>query len=276
VFGMRKAPSLHATVVPVVEKWDITAEPVPSAYGGRVSPADSRNVPPSRQFARRVDSLAHANVPQAFTANGDGQIVTVIFDADARVARWFTRRRASSESVDATIRSHGPAEMLASVLSAPLPAFAGYGAYTFRDAPQSIFLFAELAPSEGQRQSPRSEARAIMLLKPIVTMDGGQFGSTGRLAPEEQNRTVLVYTTGDAAMSIGGEVPRPRRDTVRVRLPGAISLDLSRPGDVHFVSEDRRPFDLAGMLTGTAAQELSARGRHMIIMSGGRGVREVE
>ena len=122
-FGMYKAPELHATVVPIVEKWDIVAEPAVSAYGGRRSPAESRTVPPERQLARRVDSLAHANVPLAFTTNGEPQIVTVLFDTDARVARWFKRPMSSGESVDATIQARGPAELLASVLPAPLPSF---------------------------------------------------------------------------------------------------------------------------------------------------------
>ena len=224
-----------------------------------------------------MDSLAHVNLPQAFTASGAAQIVTVLFDADANVVRWFTSPRPSGESVDATISSHGPAELLAHVSPRPTPSFTGYGAYTFRDAPQSIFLFAELAPSEAQRAAPRLESRAIVLLKPIVKKETGEYGTTSILVPEEQNRTVLVYATGDAAIAVGGEVPRARRDTLRVRLPGTVSMDLSRAGDVHFMSADRRPFDMSGMLTGKeAAQELGARGKHMMIMSGGRGIRGVE
>ena len=275
-FGMYKAPILHTTVVPVVEKWDIDAEPALSVYGGRRSPAESRNVPPERQLARRVDSLAHANVPQAFTTNGDPQIVTVLFDADARVVRWFNRPIGAGESVDATIQAHGPAELLARVLPAPLPSFTTYGAYTFHDAPSTIFLYAELAPSAQRASALLTESRAIVSLKPILTTQAGEYGTTGLFAREEQNRTVLVYTTGSAAMSAGGEVPRARRDTLRVRLPGTVSLELNRPGDVHFVSEDGRPFDLAGILTGAAAaQELSARGQHLMIMSGGWGIRAV-
>jgi beta-lactamase regulating signal transducer with metallopeptidase domain len=273
-FGMYPAPGLHTTVVPVVEKWDINAEPAVSAYGGRRTTAESRNVPPSRQFLWRLDSLAHANVPQSYTPSGDPQIVTVLFDADARVARWFTRPTTSAESVSVTIASHGPAEMLASVLPAPLPTFASYGAYTFRDAPRTIFLYAELAPAPGRVRLP--ESRAIILVKPIMTMETGLSGTTSQLAPAERNRTVLVYTTGDAAMSIGGEAPRPRRDTLHLTLPGAVSLELSRPGDVHFVSVDGRPFDLAGMLIGGGAQELSGHGRHMMILSGGAGIQVVK
>ena len=275
-FGMGDAPGLHATVVPVVERWDIDAEPVPSAYGGRQAPAESRNVPPSRQFARRVDSLAHANVPQAFGATGDALVVTVLFDASGDIVRWFSRARLSSESADAAIASHGPAELLASVLPAPVPAFASFGAHTFYDAPHSVFLFGELAPPTGQKQpSPAIEMRAIVSLKPIMTLESNAVGTTWRLAPEERNRTVLAYTTGDAGMSTGADAPRPRQDTMRVRLPGTVSLDLSRPGDVHFVSKDGRPFDVVVMLTGTAASELTSRASHTMIMSGGRGVRVV-
>lgn len=273
-FGMYKAPLLHATVVPVVEKWDINAEPAVSAYGGRRSPATSRNVPPERQLARRVDSLAHANVPQAFTTNGEPQIVTVLFDADARVVRWFKAPIGSSESVDAMIQARGPAELLARVMPAPLPPFTTYGAYTFHDAPSTVFLYAELAPSARRASAPLTESLAIVSLKPIPTTHVGAYGTAGLLAREEVNRTVLVYTTGDAAVSIRGEVPRPRRDTLRVRLPGTAWLELNRPGDVHFTSEDGRPFDLSGILTGAApAQELTARGQHLMIMSGGRGIR---
>lgn len=274
VFGMYKAPLLHATVVPVVEKWDIDAEPAVSAYGGRRSPAESRNVPPERQLARRVDSLAHANVPQAFTTNGEPQIVTVLFDADARVVRWFKRPIGSRESVDATIQTRGPAELLARVMPAPLPPFTTYGAFTFHDAPSTVFLYAELAPPAQRASAPLKQSLAIVSLKPIPTTQAGEYGTTGLYAREELNRTVLVYTTGDAAVSLGGEVPRPRRDTLRVRLPGTVSMELHRPGDVHFTSEDGRPFDLSGILTGAAAaQELTARGQHLMVMSGGWGIR---
>lgn len=275
-FGMHNAPGLHTTVVPVVEQWDIDAEPVPSAYGGRKGPAESRNVPASRQFARRVDSLARASVPQAFGASGNALIVTVLFDGNGQIVRWFSRERSSSQSGDAVIASYGPAELLASVLPAPQPAFASVGAHTFHDAPGAVFLFAELAPTpERKKAAPGIEAHAIVLLKPIMTMESGMFGTTERLAPAERNRTVLVYTTGDAAMSTGGDAPRLRQDTMRVRLPATVSLELSRPGDVHFVSEDGRPFDLASMLAGTAASELSSRGTHIMIMSGGHGIRGI-
>ena len=236
----------------------------------------SPNVPPSRLFARRVDSLAHVNVPQSYTPGGEQQVVTVLFDADARVTRWFTRPRASGESVAATIASHGPAELLASVLPAPLPAFSGYGAFTFKDAPRTIFLFAQMGRTGPMRRASVFEARAIVMLKPIMKKQVDEYGSTGVLPSEERSRTVLVYTTGDAAMSEGGEAPTSRRDTLRIRLPGTVSLDLSRPGDVHFVSEDGRPFDLAAMLAGTATREVGARGRHVIMMSVGQGVRTVE
>ena len=274
VFGMRKYAGLHTTVVPVVEKWDITAEPVPSAYGGRAGPAESSNVPPSRQFARRVDSLAHVNVPQAFTPKGDAQFVTVLFDAAGNVVRWFRSPRTSGESIDATIVSHGPAELLAHVLPTPVPALAGYGAYTFHDAPQTIFLFAELASPRVQR--PATESRAIVMLKPIAKKSSDDNGTTS-VPAEDRTRNVLVYTTGDAAMAIGGEVPTARRDTLHVRLPGNVSLDLSKLGDVHFMSADGVPFEMSGMLVGKdAAQQLGARGKHMMIMSGGWGIRGIE
>jgi hypothetical protein len=276
LFGMYRVPGLHTTVVPVVEKWDIDAEPPVSAYGGRRTPAESRNVPPERQFARRVDSLAHVNIPRAFTRHDGAQIVTVLFDGDAHVVRWFARPMEALDA-EATIRSHGPAELLASVLPAPLPSFASYGAYTFHDAPGTVFLSAELAAPTLQGTAPALEARAIVSLKPIMTRETGAFGTSEVLAPGERNRSVRVYATGDAAISIGGEVPRSRRDTLRVRLPGTVSLELSRPGDVHFVSVDGRSFDLAGMLTGkTAAQELGARGKHLMIVSGGSGIRAIE
>ena len=151
-FGMRELPSLHATLVLILEKWDVEMEPSPSAYGGRNAPSSSANVPPSRQYGHRVDSIARAEYPDAFEAHDDAIVVAVLFDADAKVLRTVRQRFAVADVFDAVSGStNEPMEMrnsrylLSRMVGTPLPKLTRSGSQTMADAPRTVFVYGVLA-----------------------------------------------------------------------------------------------------------------------------------
>ena len=152
-FGVKQRPELHTMLVLVREKWDVSAEPRVSAYGGRSGPADSRNVPPSRQYGHRVDSLARADFPEAFGGRFDAMVVAVLFSPDGQVVRSFTKRFAVDEifdivpgTADQPLAMRSSTYLLSRMIGTPLPKLTSSGSQTMRDAPQTIFVFGELAP----------------------------------------------------------------------------------------------------------------------------------
>jgi hypothetical protein len=151
VWGMRALDSLNATLGYVIEKWNIDGEPLESAYGGRHGPAYSKNIPPQLQFARRVDSLARVDYPEAYTKLPEGLAVLVIFDPDGRVIRSTSQYMPIAqlfEKIPHTPRNHplsvrSASSIIAHITPFDTEHFSGYGAQTFHDTPSAVLLFAE-------------------------------------------------------------------------------------------------------------------------------------
>lgn len=83
---------------------------------------------------------------------------------------------------------------------------------------------------------------------------------------------LLVYTSGNAAIAVGADSLRPRRDTVHVTTPANITVDLT-DGDLHIVGTDDQDVRLRATLHDAPAARLEAVGRHLVMERGGTGVR---
>ena len=86
------------------------------------------------------------------------------------------------------------------------------------------------------------------------------------------NPHIAIYATGAAAVGIGGAEPVPLTDTLRLdRLP-AITADVT-DGVVHIVLENRvGHISVGGKVTGGPAADVSASGRHIVLLQGGVGI----
>jgi hypothetical protein len=83
---------------------------------------------------------------------------------------------------------------------------------------------------------------------------------------------LLVYSSGKAAIAVGTDTPRPRRDTLHVTTPTKITVDLT-DGDLHIVGTDDQDIRLSATLQDAPAARLHAVGRHLVMERGGIGVR---
>jgi beta-lactamase regulating signal transducer with metallopeptidase domain len=151
-FGMRDLPGLHARLVLVLERWSIDSEPPNSAYGGRNASAESDNVPPAKQFTHRVDSIAHADFPDAFMNRGDAIVVAVLFEPDGRVVRTGRKAFPLGEAFDvvpgapdAPMAMRNSSYLLSKMFGSSIPRLASSGSQNMREAPHVIFVYGEVA-----------------------------------------------------------------------------------------------------------------------------------
>ncbi|HEX6925672.1 MAG TPA: M56 family metallopeptidase [Longimicrobiaceae bacterium] len=83
---------------------------------------------------------------------------------------------------------------------------------------------------------------------------------------------IVIYTTGAARVGIGIDEPTLLTDTLRLdRLP-AITADVTE-GEVHVEIRSPGQISLGGEVSGGPAREVSASGRHIVIMKGAVGIR---
>ena len=88
------------------------------------------------------------------------------------------------------------------------------------------------------------------------------------------NRVVLVYSDKINGVEAGVTNRKLRNDTLRVTLPGTISVDLNPGGEVHFVSVDGKEFTV-GALVGRGAASFGSRGTHVVMDNVGAQLRVI-
>ena len=150
-FAMRDIPGRHASLVLVLEKWPIDSEPPNSAYGGRNAPAHSANVSPAQQFGHRVDSIAHADFPQAFQKRDDAIVVAVLFGADGTILRTTQKTFALGEVFDvdpgnpnAPLTMRSSSYLLMRTMGSEVPQLSRSGSQTMSEAPHAVFIYGQL------------------------------------------------------------------------------------------------------------------------------------
>lgn len=85
--------------------------------------------------------------------------------------------------------------------------------------------------------------------------------------------SIVIYSTGSARVGLGADAPMALSDTLRLsdRLP-AITADVT-DGDLHIELRTPGEISVGGTVTGGPALKLSARGRHIVLLKGGYGIR---
>lgn len=98
-----------------------------------------------------------------------------------------------------------------------------------------------------------------------------QLTSVGWLGTDASPPSILIYTTGGGRVGIGTDAPTAIVDTLRLsRLP-AMTADVT-DGDVHIEVSGPGMMRLGGKVTGGRALEVSATGRHIVLLKGGLGI----
>lgn len=94
--------------------------------------------------------------------------------------------------------------------------------------------------------------------------------SRGQLTGE-----ILLYGNGQVKVGFGTDEPQVVRDTIRLKTFPAFTADVTN-GDVHIELRGDGELELRGTVTGGAAVNLSATGKHIVLVKGGTGIGTVD
>lgn len=83
--------------------------------------------------------------------------------------------------------------------------------------------------------------------------------------------TILIFSPGAARVGIGDATPTPLTDTLRLHRFPAMTLDVT-DSDVHVLLLGRGRLAAAAAITGGPSTGVSASGKHLVFLQGGRGV----
>ena len=86
------------------------------------------------------------------------------------------------------------------------------------------------------------------------------------------NTSVLVYATAPSAFALRGSEMTVRTDTIRANTPVDFTAFLNA-GDIHIAAVGTVPIEVHATLTGAPATRLGAKGRRIVLESGGAGIR---
>jgi hypothetical protein len=85
---------------------------------------------------------------------------------------------------------------------------------------------------------------------------------------------ILIYGSGPVKVGIGTRNPQVVADTLRLKNLSAFIADVTN-GDVHVELRGTGEIELGGDVTGGPAVTVSARGRHLVLLKGGTGIRTI-
>jgi hypothetical protein len=84
--------------------------------------------------------------------------------------------------------------------------------------------------------------------------------------------SVLIYGSKPSSFALRATTMELRSDTLRAVTPVKLRA-LLQGGDIYIVSAESVPIEVVAELTNAPAKRLSARGREIVIESGGAGIR---
>jgi hypothetical protein len=96
---------------------------------------------------------------------------------------------------------------------------------------------------------------------------GIAFDDRGHMVGE-----ILIYGSGPVKVGIGTQSPQVVADTMRLKNLPAFIADVTN-GDVHVELRGAGEIEIGGDVTGGPAESVSARGRHLVLLKGGTGIR---
>jgi hypothetical protein len=88
------------------------------------------------------------------------------------------------------------------------------------------------------------------------------------------NTSVSVYGSKPGPFALRGGEMKVRADTLRLRTPLQLTAFLNT-GDIHIVANTSVPIEVEATLTHAPATHLRASGNHIVLYSGGVGIRPV-
>jgi hypothetical protein len=99
------------------------------------------------------------------------------------------------------------------------------------------------------------------------------------LAPEADievtsspSTSVIIYASKPSSFALRAATMELRSDTLRALTPVKLTA-LLQGGDIYIVSAESVPIEVVAELSNAPAKRLSARGREIVIESGGAGIR---
>lgn len=220
-----------------------------------------------------ADSVARSLYPATYATHDGLPVVGLIFSKDGRLLQ-HGRRQASHDEVFVPARAPGATngewvrggEELLSFVFAGMPARAGrWSTIAHRTYPAPALVWTIL-PADTPLPTPRDDRRAPVTAdrtdspahhEARVTLSGGGVAE----------RWVRIFSSG-ANVVEAGVVRGTVRDTMRLRLPATVTVDLGPGNGVTFESEDGRTFQLSALIAG---MDIPRTGSGCRIVIGGSG-----
>jgi hypothetical protein len=86
--------------------------------------------------------------------------------------------------------------------------------------------------------------------------------------------TVLIYGGSPSRFALSGEVLSVRSDTIRTTTPARLEAYLNA-GEIHIVADGKVPVEVAAKISNAPATHATAAGGHIVLESGGTGIRSL-
>ena len=88
------------------------------------------------------------------------------------------------------------------------------------------------------------------------------------------NTSVLIYSSVPSQFALRGQELRVRSDTVRATTPVQLEAYLDA-GEIHVVTDGDIPLSVEASIAHSPATHATATGRHIVLDSGGSGIRSL-
>ena len=252
--------------------------PPPQDRAGGTFGSTSSNGPIGKVIAAGIaDSVARSLYPATYSPHDGIPVVGLIFSPGGQLLRHGMHQASHDEvfipNYDAE-PSHGEfardGDELLSLVFTGMPAHVGRWSTTVHRTYAAPALVWTILRGDTPLPSPREAGAKPAVVAGTVSHAHREARVTlaGSGADEQWIKVYSTQINGVEAGAIRGTV----RDTLRVRLPSSMTIDLGPGGDVHFVSESARSFSLSARVAGWDVP-LSQRGSHIVLEGSGAGVK---
>lgn len=224
-----------------------------------------------------ADSVARSLYPATYAPHNGLPVVGLIFSARGQLLRHGLRH-ASHDEVFVPTYDAEPArgefsrsgDDLLSLVFTGMPARVGrWSTLAHRTYTGPALVWTILA-GDAPLPSPRGD----VVTPAIVDRTASRAHREARVTlagTGADERWIKVYATQTNQVEAGA-VRGTVRDTMRVRLPSSITINLGPGGDVHFVAEDARPFSLSAQVAGWDVPFFGT-GARIVLEGGGAGLK---
>ncbi len=220
-----------------------------------------------------ADSIARSLYPATYAPHDGIPVVGLIFSEHGQLLSHGIRQASHDEVFVATRDAESPSgefaqsgsELLSLVFMGMPPNAGRWSTIAHRSyvAPALVWT---ILPGDGPLPSPREEGPKTVVDQ--VTSLAHRQAHVTLSRTDALNVWIRVYGAGINGVEAGG-ISTAVRDTIRIRLPATMTVDLGPGSNVSFVSEDGRWFTVSAVIAGGTTR-LSVSGPH-ILLDGRRG-----